>query len=193
MRTNTSLSALVLWNVLAQDEVREVRLVGERVRLRQHAAERVPEQVDLAEPERDAHRLDVRHHRLDGIARGVLELLRTARAALVDEHQAVVARERQQVGEEVVVRGAGTAVEDDQGSAAADRQRVDQDAAGVHELLLDRVHRGGLRGVGRGRAPGRRQTRHDHHRDEPQPCSHRVTSQVRILLFGLELPFPRSR
>ena len=121
----------------AEDQVRKVRLVLERVGLRQYAAVGMPEQVDLPEVQVLPDRLDVLDHVLDGVALRIFELLGPARAALVDEDEAVGPRERQQVRQEVVVRGARPAVEDQQWLSVAERLVVDEDAVGVDEARLD--------------------------------------------------------
>ena len=78
--------------------------VLEGVGLREDAAEGVAEEVDLPEAEGRADRLDVLDHVLDGVELRVLEALGPARAALVDEDEAIRPREREEVREEVVVR-----------------------------------------------------------------------------------------
>ena len=67
--------------------------------------------------------LDVLDHVLDGVALRVFELLRLPRAAFVDEDHAVRARQRQQVRQEVVVRGARAAVDDQQRLSACPAPR----------------------------------------------------------------------
>ena len=78
----------------AEDEMRQVRLVLECVGLREHAAVGVAEQADAPEVQVLADGLDVLDHVLDCVTLGVLQLLGLARAALVDEHDAIRAGER---------------------------------------------------------------------------------------------------
>src|SRR5262249_54297328 len=128
---------------------------------------------------------DVLDHGLDGVARGVLELLRFPRAALVEEDQPVVARQREEVGEEVVVRGARPAVEDDQRLPLPQDLVVEENAVGVDVALGEGVDRGdgrsrfGMRsgrgggaseshgtsegrGAGKGRGAGEREDERSH-------------------------------
>ena len=116
-----------------QYQVRQVRLVFECVGLRQHAAERVSDQVDASQIERLPDRLDVFDHGFDGVSGRVLELFRLARSAFVDEEHTVRARQWQQVREEVGVRGAGSTVQDHQWCAVAQGLVVDENAMGVYE------------------------------------------------------------
>ena len=128
-----------------EDQVRQVRLVLERVRLRERAAVGVSEQVELREAERLADGLEVFGHRLDGVARRVLQLLAPAGTALVEEDDAVRPGERQEVREEIVVRRAGPSVDHDERRAAAERLDVEQDPVGVDEPLLQGNPRSRLR------------------------------------------------
>ena len=89
--------------------------------------------------------LDVLDVALDGVEAGVLQALGAAGAAFVDEDEAVSAGQRQQPGQEVVVAGAGTAMQDDQRRAVAEGLVVDEHAVGVDEALLLGVD-GGLGG-----------------------------------------------
>src|SRR3974390_2579902 len=68
---------------------------------------------------------------------GVLHLRRPARAALVDEHQPVAAHQRQQVRQEIIVRRAGSAVDDPQRATAPHRRVVEEGAVAVHKTFLD--------------------------------------------------------
>ena len=166
----------------AQHEVRQVPRVLEGVRLGEHAAVGVPQQVDLAEAQGPPDRLHVLGHGLDRVLRRVLELLRPAGAALVDEHQAVVPRERQQVRQEVVVRGSRTAVDHDQGRPAPEGDRVDHHPARIHIPLVHVVDPGRSGSPLRSRGvPG------DHHHQEepnqPRSTAHRPHVRPPISIF----------
>ena len=107
------------------------------------------EEVDLPEAESGADRLHVLDHGRDRVELRILQALGTPRAALVDEHEPVRPRERQEMGQEIVVRGAGAAVDDEERGPAAHRLPVDEDAVSVHETFGLRVH-----GRGRAGSPG---------------------------------------
>ncbi len=79
----------------------------------------------------------------DGVKARVLKALGAAGAALVNEDEAVSAGQRKQVRQEVVVAGAGTAMEDDERGAGAEGHVIDEDAVGVNEALLLGVDGGG--------------------------------------------------
>jgi hypothetical protein len=81
--------------------VGEVLLVLEGVGLGQDAAATVAEEGDFAQVEGHAHVLNVLDVGLDGVAAGVLQALGAARAALVDEDEAMGAGQRQKPGEPV--------------------------------------------------------------------------------------------
>src|SRR4051812_20274764 len=65
-----------------------------------------------------------------------LQLLRASRSTLIDEDEAVRSREGQQGREEVVVRSAGSAVDDEQRRTLSQRLVVDQHAIRVYEAFL---------------------------------------------------------
>ncbi len=128
----------------------DVLLILERVSLGQHAAATVAEQIDLAQVECDADGLNVLDIALDGVLVHVLQALGLAGAALVNENEAMGARQREQPGKEVGMVGTGTAVEDHKWRAFAELDVVDEYAVGVDEALLHRVDGGGGLGGGLG-------------------------------------------
>jgi hypothetical protein len=97
----------------------------------------MPQQIHLPEVQVLPDRLDVLDHVLDGVTLRVFQLPGLPGAALVDEHDAIGPRERQQIRQEVVVGCARTAVQDQQWLSVAERLVVDEDAVGVHEAGLN--------------------------------------------------------
>src|SRR5581483_2763033 len=89
-----------------------------------------------AEPEFFSNSLDVLHHVLNGVALLVLALLRSAGATLIYKDQLIGACERQQVGQEVVVRSAGAAMQDQQRIALANGLVIDHQAVRVDVAFL---------------------------------------------------------
>ena len=125
----------------------QIALIFQRVGLRECASVGMTQQADLPQIERLAHRLDIFDHVLDGVAGGILQLLGSPGAAFVNKYQAVMARQRQKKGQEIIVRCTRTAVHDQQRLAAAKRLVVDHDAVGVDETFLGEVDaRGGIFG-----------------------------------------------
>src|SRR5690242_14640226 len=94
------------------------------------------EKADLPQAERLPNGFDVLNHVGDGVLPGIVDLRRLAGAAFVDEHEPIRAHERQQVRKEVIVRGAGSAVDDHQRGASSNRLVVDQSTVTVDEAVL---------------------------------------------------------
>ena len=130
-----------------EDEVAEILRVLEGIGLGENAAATVAQQVDLTEVESDAEGFDVFDIGLDGVLVDIFKAFGAAGAALVEEDEAVGAGEREEPGQEVVVGGAGAAVEDDERSAGAEADVVEEHAVGVHVALL-RIEDGGRLGAG---------------------------------------------
>ena len=136
--------ALVLAKVLPRISARKILLIFQRIGLGQHAAVGVSQQADLAEAQGLAHGLHVLHHVFDGVAGGILQRLRAARAALVNEDELMVPGQREQIRQEVVMGRAGPAMQEHQGLAAPKALVIDHDAVSVHVAFADGVH--GIRG-----------------------------------------------
>ena len=129
----------MLENVLARIRAGKVLLIFKGVCLGEHASVGVAEQADLTEAQRLAHRLDVLNHIFDGVGGDVFQGLGAAGAALVDKDQLVVAGERREIGQKVIVGCARTAVNDDERFAAAENLVIDHDAVGVHVAFAHSV------------------------------------------------------
>ena len=114
----------------------QVLRVRQGVGLRENASVRVTEESDFSQVEGPADGLDVFDHVLDRVQPGIFETLRSAAAPLVDEDETVAACERQKVRQEIIVRGARAAVDDEKRCSSSDRLVVDEDASGVHEALF---------------------------------------------------------
>src|ERR1700733_4765583 len=69
--------------------------------------------------------LDVLDHVIQRVPLGVLEALRAARSALIDQYQLTVARHRLKRGEKVRVIRSGAPVQQQQGDTTAERFKVD--------------------------------------------------------------------
>ena len=87
--------ALVLEKVLPRIRRGKILLILQRVGLRQNAAVRVSQHADLAEAQGLAYGFDVLDHIFDGVAGGILQRLRAAGAALVNEDEPVMPGERE--------------------------------------------------------------------------------------------------
>jgi len=116
--------------------VGEVLLVLEGVGLGEDAAIAVAEERDFAQVESLTDGFDVLDHGFDGVEASVLEALRAAGTALVNEDEAVGARQWEQVGQKVSVVGAGAAVDDDKRGSATEGHVIDENAVGVNETFL---------------------------------------------------------
>src|SRR5262249_8656691 len=106
----------------------------------------MPEQADLAQVERAPHGLDILNHVLDGVSLYVLQLLRLPRSALVNKHQSVMARQRKQIRQEVVMRCTRSAMHDHQRLAASEKLVIDHYSVRVYETSFLRIN-------GRGDSP----------------------------------------
>ena len=125
--------------------MREIFLILERIGLRQDAAVGVPKQTDLTQAERLADGFAIFHHVFHGVLRDVIQFFGFAGAAFVNEDEPVMPRQRQQVGQEIIVRGARAAVDDHQRRAASDLPVIDEHAMGVHETIADGIDIRGFR------------------------------------------------
>jgi hypothetical protein len=94
----------------------------------------------VAKPQLLPHRLDILHHVLDGVAGGIVELLRLPRPALIDEDQTIGSGERTEVRKEIVVRGAWPPVKNQQRTPDAERLVVDQHAVRVDKAVFALQH-----------------------------------------------------
>src|SRR5262249_37862176 len=106
-----------------------------------HAAAGVSEQLDPAQAEGGADCLRVLDHGFHRVARRVLKLLRLTRPPLVQEDEPVVARQRDEVRQEVVVGRPGPAVQNQEWFALAEGLVVDEASAGIDVSFLDPMNR----------------------------------------------------
>ncbi len=128
---------MVLKEGAAENQAGEVLLVFQGVGLRENAAVGVAQKRDAAEGEFLAYSFNILHHGIHGVAGRVIQFLRFARSALVDEGELMVSRQRREIGQEIIVRSAGSAVDDDKGTALAEGLVVNEDAVGIHVAVFD--------------------------------------------------------
>ena len=125
--------------------MREIFLIFQRVGLRHDAAIRVSEEADFAQAERQADGFAIFHHVFHGVLRDVIQFFGFAGAAFVNEDEPVVPRQRQQVGQEIIVRGARAAMHHHERSAAPNLPVINEHAMSVHETIADGIDAGGFR------------------------------------------------
>jgi len=155
----------------------EVLLVFERIRLGQYAAATMAKQIDLAQAERDADGFDIVGHVFDGVLARVLEALRLAGAALVNEDEVMRARQRQEPRQKLFIFRAGTTLKDNERRAFAEFDVVDVHAVRVDITRLHRVDGGrGLRG-GKHSGAQDRKTRGEDGGDNSSSHGHHATAR----------------
>ena len=115
----------------SQDPFRMTHRIG----LREDAAEGVTQYHEPRQLQVLSHALDVLHHAIQRIALRVLEALRAARSALVDQHQLTAARQRLKRGKKVRVIRPGSPMQQQQRHTATQGFEIDSCAGSLDETL----------------------------------------------------------
>src|SRR5207302_10815665 len=97
------------------------------------------QQIDFAKIERRSHHLYVFHHVFYGVAGTLFQFLRSAGAALINEHDFVVPRQAQKIGKKTIVRSAWPTTHDHQRLTTTENSVVDHHTERVHETFLLRA------------------------------------------------------
>ena len=122
----------------AQNQMAQIILIFQRIRLRQHASVRMSQQRDFPQHQPLPHRFHILHHVFHRVSGGIVQLLRTSRAALINKNQPVLPRQRQKIWQKIIVRTARPAMDNHNRRAAPDRLVINQYAARIYVPLLDR-------------------------------------------------------